>query len=70
MLYVLEVQVRGQIVDCLCTHHHTEQYIRAAPQRPGESVGRLLHLGDNGQINEFVANVHHEAAEDAGVHLC
>ena len=35
----------------------------------GESVGQLLHLGGNGQINEHVANVHHEAAEDAGVHL-
>jgi hypothetical protein len=35
----------------------------------GESVGQLLHLGGNGQINELVANVHHEAAEDAGVHL-
>ncbi len=39
-------------------------------QRLGVSVGQLLHLGGNGQINELVANLHHEAAEDTGVHLC
>jgi hypothetical protein len=36
----------------------------------GRSVGQLLHLGGNEQIDELVANVHHEAVEDAGVHLC
>ncbi len=66
----LQVQVRGQFVVCLCTHHRTEQHTRAELQRLGESVGQLLHLGGNGQINELVANVHHEAAEDAGVHMC
>ena len=66
----MQVQVRGQFVVCLCTHHRTRQNTGAVLQRLGESVGQLLHLGGNGQINELVANVHHEAAEDAGIHLC
>ncbi len=54
----------------LCTQKRTAAHTIAVLQRLGESIGQLLHLGGNGQINELVANVHHEAAEDAGVHLC